>query len=225
MIRLLYVNDGKGKAQSHELYMEEDFDIPGTYGENLSEALEEFTKSLIDKKGELDELLDAVSERYVEFVDSEGNVIFDEEVTNSWDGSRTSKSIQDAIAERYSKKLINSEMGKISLLIENMVSIINGSGDMRWSTEKKNKLIKFFRQLKEKFYQTPNMVVIHSQKTLQLTWKLPNELFYIVKVKANAIESYISFRNVSGNRSNISIQVDTLDDVMTMITLFKLYKA
>lgn len=225
MIRLLYLNDGKGKEQSHELYMEEDFDIPGTYGENLSQALEEFTKSLINKKEELDELLDAVSERHVEFVDNDGNIILDEEITNYWDGSKTSKTIQDAINERYSKKMINSEIAKISLLIENMVSIINGTGGMRWSTEKKNKLIEFFRQLKEKFYQVPNMVVIHSQKTLQLTWKLPNELFYIVKVKANVIESYISFRNVSGDRSNISIQVDTLDDVMTMIQLFKLYQA
>jgi hypothetical protein len=102
-LKLEYVNDRKGKLESHEIRMiEEDVDdilnmfIDG-YGEDLYEALIEYTKNILLLKNKLDNHIEELLSGNIKFIDRRKNEVTVEIIDNYYTGELTKNNIDDVL--------------------------------------------------------------------------------------------------------------------------------
>lgn len=108
-MKLEYINDRKGKSQSHEIRMiDEDIDdmlnmfLDG-YGEDLLEALNEYTKNILSLKTKLDKHVTELLSGDIEFIDGINNKVTEEIIDDYYTGDSTRNDITN-ILEVFKKE-------------------------------------------------------------------------------------------------------------------------
>lgn len=102
-MKLEYINDRKGKRQSHEIRMVED-DVNNIlnmfldgYGNNLLEALNEYEYNIVLLKSKLDQHVADLVKGNITLVDRSGSEITEEIVDDYFSGNVTKTSVKEII--------------------------------------------------------------------------------------------------------------------------------
>lgn len=100
MTKLIYINDRKGKFQSHEIRSKEEFEnFYDGYGSNLSEALQEHKERIELLKKQIDEYYNDLQTGNIILVDEEEKEVKKEIIDNYYTSNTVEKNVEDIIRE------------------------------------------------------------------------------------------------------------------------------
>ena len=224
MATLQYFNDGKGKYQSHELYLKEDISVnsAGSYGANLVETLRYLMNECVSKRNSLNRLISDISSRNLKFVDVDDNPVEKEQITDYYSGDVSENDITFAI--KHVKTIGAENESKISRIREDVERYCTGHSVGKWSKSRSSQVNKFLDDMVDGFLQIPIMIVVPYNRKLQMTWKTDQGILFVLHITAAKIEFYMSFRNVFSKVPDSYIEVENLDQVIFILKSYGLYR-
>lgn len=118
MVNINYSYDGKGKYQSCELNLNIESELMysnnsielGAYGADLSEALNNLVKDLMNLKYEVDHVVENILEKQINLIDTQNdnNILVEERLTNYYSGEHYTKPILPSINSAIDNFYINN---------------------------------------------------------------------------------------------------------------------
>lgn len=230
-----YVNDGKGKLQSHEMYLDEKpeenlvCNEGVTYGETANEAYANMYKELLRRKKLLDDILSDMTNGNVELISRyDKEVLSEVYTTNYYTGDKTYSDV-DTVFSIFNEDCIPESFKKEYKHAIKMLKTEIARADGINSVPKSYQTICY--ELIERCYKNylsiPTICIISSAKKIQITWRkntsLMIKLQYLSPTDDLEFIGTIIKKNQTGT-SNINITLESVDDLITLLGILSMYE-